>query len=302
MTRTNAPRQLNTSSRTIGVLSLLVLFTVSGCGASTKAPFSSPSHLATTLPAPSTRVVGLVALGHSGLTGYGTDPVGSRALANSWATGANPSVDSIYQRLLAIEPEIAEHVANAAIPGSKANALEDEAIQGLSDVPHPQLVIIETIDNDITCDGSDPANYQPFAELVREAMNNIVSLSPHTRILILSDLGTPAGRAAALAMNPIAKAAHIGTGMCDLFDAAGTLQQANVTRLSTIIQGYEHALAATCAQVPQCTTDNGAMSGFDYRVSDFLPSDWSHLTVSGQARVAALMWPAVARVLGLKPA
>lgn len=52
--------------------------------------------------------VGVIAIGHSGLTGENTDPSlppFSPVLENSWATGSNPEVDSIYQRLVAVRPE-----------------------------------------------------------------------------------------------------------------------------------------------------------------------------------------------------
>jgi hypothetical protein len=277
---------------------LAVLFLLAGCASpisGSAGPSTTP--LATAPPATADRLVGVVAIGNSGLTGYGTDPVAYRALDNSWATGTNPLVHSIYQRLVAIEPSIASHVTNTAIPGSKAGDLTDEAIEAMSAVPHPQLVIVQVVGNDIACDGSDPANYPRFGQFVRAALDTIVAASPRTRILVLSDLGTPAGRAAVLSTDPAARANSSGAGMCDLFDATGTIQPANISRLTTITQGYEGSLTATCAQVPQCVYDDGAMSKFDFQVSDFLVDAGNHLTVSGQARLAELMWPTVTRAL-----
>jgi hypothetical protein len=48
----------------------------------------------------------IVVLGHSGTTGYDSDPKAPEtdAVQNSWATGDNPAVDSIYLRLLALNP------------------------------------------------------------------------------------------------------------------------------------------------------------------------------------------------------
>jgi len=60
--------------------------------------------------------VGIIAIGHSGLTAYRTDPnqPDHDAKANSWATGTNPEINSIYQRLLAVHPEIGEQVSNGS--------------------------------------------------------------------------------------------------------------------------------------------------------------------------------------------
>ena len=60
--------------------------------------------------------VGVIAIGHSGMTGEGSDPTrpGQDARENSWATGTAPEVNSVYERLLAVRPETAGHVANLA--------------------------------------------------------------------------------------------------------------------------------------------------------------------------------------------
>lgn len=63
--------------------------------------------------------VGVIAVGHSGLTGEGSDPdrPGQDAMENSWATGDAPAVNSIYQRLVAARPATKGHVANMAVGG-----------------------------------------------------------------------------------------------------------------------------------------------------------------------------------------
>ncbi len=55
-------------------------------------------------PTPAGR--GVVVIGHSGATGMNSDPAhpGGNAPENSWATGTNPAVNSIYQRLAAQDP------------------------------------------------------------------------------------------------------------------------------------------------------------------------------------------------------
>ena len=77
----------------------------------------------TTLPSTGEGPVGVIAIGHSGLTGENSDPdrPGQPALENSWATGTNPEVNSIYLRLVEVQPETEGHVANTAVGGALAS-------------------------------------------------------------------------------------------------------------------------------------------------------------------------------------
>jgi hypothetical protein len=55
-------------------------------------------------------------LGHSGATGENSDPSKPRVevRANSWATGTNPVVKSLYLRILAKNTAIQSHAVNLA--------------------------------------------------------------------------------------------------------------------------------------------------------------------------------------------
>ena len=46
---------------------------------------------------------------------------------NSWATGTNPAVDSVYQRLLELNPGLRDHNANDAESGTAMVALDGQA-------------------------------------------------------------------------------------------------------------------------------------------------------------------------------
>ena len=71
----------------------------------------------------------IVAMGHSGLTGWDSDPDkrGVDAPQNSWATGTNPAVNSIYQRILTRNEGIRDHAFNLAVSGSKVDDLLRQA-------------------------------------------------------------------------------------------------------------------------------------------------------------------------------
>jgi hypothetical protein len=245
-------------------------------------------------------------LGHSALTGENSDPQnpGVAALQNSWATGTNPMVDSIYQRLAAVDPTVRGHAVNAAVGGAAADALVGQATEALRVVPNPRLVIIEIIGTDVRCDGSDSSNYPMFGQQVKAALDLIARKAPHTTILLMSQPGRPLPRYKALIGTPGAQTQNglVGTpggsDICSPFDPNLKLDMKYITTLTGIIEGYESELAKVCATVPECHTDNGRAIQFQVPAS-YYSSDWEHLTVTGLAALARFMWPTVANILNL---
>src|SRR5919206_128303 len=71
----------------------------------------------------------IAVLGHSGATGEDSDPAQPHVeiRANSWATGTNPRVDSVYQRILAKNPAIRGHNVNLNQGGATVEQLADQA-------------------------------------------------------------------------------------------------------------------------------------------------------------------------------
>ena len=189
--------------------------------------------------------MGIIALGHSGLTGENSDPSrpGQPATDNSWATGTSPAVNSIYARLVAERPETEGHVANSAKGGASAAALAQQAEVALTDVANPQLVIIQTIDNDIRCDGTDDAQVAGFGKAVDAALTVLTTASPDTKILMLTQPGRPAleleSMAALIASTPAARAIYGGGPPCGMLDENGNRQPENIATLTSIIESYE---------------------------------------------------------------
>jgi hypothetical protein len=219
------------------------------------------------------------------------------ALQNSWATGTNPKIGSIYQRLAAVDPTIRGHAVNAAVGGARADALVGQATEALSVDPNPRLVIIQTIDDDIRCDGSDSANYPVFGRQVKRALDLIARKAPRTTILLMSQPGRPLPASKALAGTPGAQA-QSGSDICGPFDPDLKLDMKHITTLTGIIEGYESELAKVCATVPECHTDNGRATHFQVPAS-YYSSDWNHLNVTGLAALARFMWPTVASILNV---
>jgi hypothetical protein len=241
--------------------------------------------------------VGVVAIGHSGMTGEGT---AEPALENSWATGTNPKVNSIYLRLAAVRPENKDHVANTASGGASASELQGQAEQALEQVAAPALVIIATIDNDIQCDATDKTHISEFGQHVRAALDAITKKSPQSRILMVTQAGrpSPAFVRELVAHDPNVKSELTGSGICDFFNPAGELVPAHFETLTGIIEAYEAEQKRVCAEYRQCQTDGGARAAYKDKLKNFAP-DWNHLNLAGQAEEAKIIWPVVERILSL---
>jgi hypothetical protein len=294
--------------RVYAVLALcLAVLTAAACGsssgsASTVANTASARPLSGTASA-SHPLRGIIALGHSALTGENSDPQrpGVPAPQNSWATGTNPAVGSIYQRLAAVDPAFRGHAVNAAFGGATAATLVGQATRALRVEPNPRLVIIEIIGTDIRCDGSDSSHYPVFGRQVKAALNLIARQAPHATILLMSWPGRPLRVSKAIIGTPAVPALS-GSNMCSPFDPNLRLDRKHIRTLTRIIEGYESELAKVCATVPECHTDNGRATHFHVRASYYSYSndwDWQHYNVAGLGALARFMWPTVAKILNL---
>lgn len=245
-----------------------------------------------------TRPVGVIAVGHSGLTGEGTAGTFEPALENSYATGTNPEVNSVYLRLIKLRPETEGHVANTAVGGAVASSLPDQAEQALGVVPVPALVIISTIDNDIRCDGTDAEHIPELGQDVRATLDIITTSSPHAHVLIVGQLGRPDPSfiRKLVGHDPSVKAALTGVGMCDFFNPRGALVRAHFETLTEIIDAYEAEEARVCAEYRQCQTDGGVRAAYKDKLANFAP-DWAHGNIVGQATAAANIWPVVEQLM-----
>jgi hypothetical protein len=285
----------------MALVSLLALL-ASGCGgagtssAEAQRPTTSPPSTPTSHP------VGLMVIGHSGLTGENTDPSqpGRPVLRNSWATGGSKRVDSVYARLVAALPETRGHVVNAAVGGAVVSDLLGQESAALAVVPHPALVIVQTIDNDIRCDGTDAANIAAFGDTSKAVLTQITRASPASKILVVGQLGRPdpAFIRHEVAVHPEVLAGLTGPGICDFYDPHGRMDLRAFNRLTKIINGYESEQARVCARFRNCHTDGGVRAAYRDRLANFT-GDFAHLDVRGQAAEAALIWPVVSRILGL---
>ena len=290
-------------ARRVGAIAgLTTLMALTGCSASSRSPGSASTDARNARPpANSTGQAGfgqwpnsIVVLGHSGATGQDSDPArpGMDVPENSWATGSNPKVDSIYLRILAHNPAVKGHAVNLAKDGATVDDLMAQAREALALNPLPDLFLIQTIDNDIHCDGTDPQNYAEFGARLTSTLRVIATADPGARIFLVTQPGDVANNAAVAATNPAWIAQWQGDGPCDAFDAAGKRSPAHIAQLQDITDHYFAEQAASCRRVPHCQDDGNAWQRMVVTAADFA-EDGNHASIPGMARRAAVTWAAL---------
>lgn len=276
---------------------------LSGCTVGSAPSSVSGTSAATESDAPSASVKypnSVVALGHSGVTGFDSEPEspGTDAPGNSWATGDNPAVDSIYLRLLAANPAVEGHATNEAESGSHVTDLSGQIDRALAVTPLPELFLIQSVDNDIRCDGTDETNYATFSEQFGGALERIAQGAPQATILVVSSpWATAENYADVVGRTAAGLAANTGDGPCDLFDSAGKLQPEHVAYFETVAASYFAQMTQSCADLPHCFFDDGALHRMPITAADLTP-DLNHLSISGQSKQAAIEWDLLASNLG----
>ena len=299
--------RLRSSFSTAAVVAVLALSSCSGGATPTGSSVDRSRVAATTSAtgAPSgvdaDHPEGVIALGHSGMTGFQSDPdsPGENVVDNSWATGTNPEVNSVYERLVAVRPKTQGLVANVSRNGEKADGLEFQVPAALAIVPTPSLALIMIMDNDIRCDGTDPAHLPEFRAQVRSAVQSIVAASPKVTVVLATGAGRPADYARAIATLPTTPVDLVGQEPCAMFSANKKVNTAEVRRLTSLIEAYETELGSACAGIPQCHTDGGALARHPGDRLKELGNDLGHPSVLGHQQWAAAIWPAVAKAMGL---
>jgi hypothetical protein len=303
-------RTSRTVTLSVALLSAVVL--VAGCSSSHATAAAShvptaastpqsPSAAATSHSAaatPTGQGKSVVVIGPSGATGADSD-VGSSAAAsrlnaadareNSWATGTNPAVDSVYQRLAATSPEYSGHQFNLAADGATVDDLVGQADYLTRVHPAPDVVFVEGIGDDIRCDGTDSQNYVPFQASFTTLLRSITKDAPTAKIYVLSDWTDVADYTKAISSLPSVVDSNENDSPCALFDVVGAPVPAGIAYLQDVTDHYDHALAVACAAFPNCHYDNGAMQHLTIGPAD-LTSNGENLSVTGLRKYADLVW------------
>jgi hypothetical protein len=99
------------------------------------------------------------------------------------------------------------------VAGTGVNELVGQADQALAANPPPELFLIQSVDNDIRCDGTNADNYAPFAATLTEVLKKIASGAPKAKILIVNSPWATVENYGQVASHlPGPRAANSGTG------------------------------------------------------------------------------------------
>lgn len=237
----------------------------------------------------------MAAMGDSLTTAHGS---GSRYLAdnsaNSWATGANPAVNSLALRLATRNPALSGHVYNLARPGARMGDLPAQAavVKALG----VEYVTVLMGANDV-CAPSEAAMtpVETFRQQFETALSMLAEATPVPRTLVLS-IPDPTQLVTLYRDNRNAVAIWTLFEFCPtaLARPRSTAPEdvARRERVRQRVAEYNRQLAEVCARYPFCRYDGDAVFNTRLEAADISPIDYFHLSVRGQARLAEIAWAA----------
>ncbi len=234
----------------------------------------------------------ITALGDSITTAYDSTALGNN-FVNSWSTGTNFLVNSMYLRIFVLNPTIQGKATNLAVSGSKMVDLNGQASQlnrktqyvtilmGANDVCTPSMATM----TDVTT----------FRSQFNTAMQTVTKKAPKARVLVLS-IPDIYNLWYILKDNSSARTTWSLFTICQSMLANPlSTTQADVDRRAAVRQrniDFNSQLQAVCAAYSQCKFDDNAVFNTGFVVSDVSPIDYFHPSVSGQAKLAGVAWTA----------
>ena len=235
----------------------------------------------------------MVVLGNDGAAlGQGADsahPYGSTP-ADSFATGTNPAVKSIYARILAVNPAIRGHAVDLVSEDASAAALQSQFHKAAA--LKPGLVVLD-LEGDVQCDGKDQSRVEDFGTQVTAELGTLESSLPRTKIVVMSSWGSFSSYVKYLdGLSKDARLKHAGKSLCQFVSSpSGNVVPSHVAYVEKFVYAYDKQLATACAASPQCHYDGGAAQRMPTTAVD-ISLDQNHLSVQGEAKLAAAEWTA----------
>lgn len=211
---------------------------------------------------------------------------------NSWATGTNSSVNSVYLRILANNSAISGNAHNDAVSGAKMGDLNGQVttINGRN----VELVTILMGANDVcTSSESTMTSVDTFRAQFEQAMATLSAGSPNARISVGS-VPDVYHLWEILHTNSSAVSTWNLYGICQsLLQNATSTSQADEARRQRVRQrniDFNTALAEVCAQYIHCRFDNNASFNLQFVPDDVSTRDYFHPSIQGQTKAAATAW------------
>jgi lysophospholipase L1-like esterase len=210
----------------------------------------------------------------------------------SWATGTNSSVNSVYSRLLALNPGISGHRFNDSVSGARMVDLNGQALNAVGQ--GAQLVTILMGANDV-CTTSQ-ATMTPVATFRSQFALAMATLSaglPDARIAVAS-VPDIYNLWAILKDNSSARFTWNIFGICQsLLANPLSTAQADIDRRNNVRQrniDFNTQLAEVCGQYVHCRFDNNAAFNLVFTMPGVSTIDYFHPSAAGQTLAASVAW------------
>jgi lysophospholipase L1-like esterase len=244
----------------------------------------------------------MAALGDSITRGFNTSgpgcPTGPSldCPQNSWATGTNPTVDSVRERLDAISPQPLT-AYNDAVSGARAVNLLSQAETAASQ--DPDFVLIEIGANDACA--TTPTPTATFREQVQSALRVLVS---GNRQVYIQQMSIPDINNLRTIFteppDPNALARWSLFNVCQgLLANPLSTEPADEARREAFraqVIAYNATLEEVCAEFKRCIWDEYAVFNSSFTTEDVATvantptADYFHPSVAGQAKLAEAAW------------
>ena len=210
----------------------------------------------------------MVVLGNDGAAlGQGADsahPYRSTP-GDSFATGTNPAVKSIYSRILAVNPAIRGHAVNLVSEDASATALQTQFNKAAALEPG----VVLDLEGDVQCDGKDQARVAAFGTQVTAALAALESSLPSTKIVVMSSWGSFSSYVKYLnGLSKDARLKHAGKSLCQFVSAqSGNVVPSHVAYVEKFVYAYDKQLATAAPPPHSATTTAEPRSGCRRRQS-----------------------------------
>lgn len=235
----------------------------------------------------------LAAAGDSLSQGSGAGP---RYFADNtafgWATGGDPTVNSLALRIATREPALAGNVYNVARYGARMLDLTAQ-ITTVNAIQVEYVTILVGGNDACALTEATMTPVERFRSQFTEALALLAAGSPQARVLVMS-IPDPTKLLPILGGNPRAQLIWDAFDVCQsalarpLSNAAEDV--ARRERVRQRVLDYNSVLAEVCASYARCRYDGGAVFNNELSIADISTFDYFHLSARGQARLAEAAW------------
>ncbi len=233
----------------------------------------------------------MAALGDSITRGYDACCWYGEHPSNSWSTGGNSfdGVYSHYERIRALNPQVAGHQANVAVSGAKADDLASQVTKAVSQQASYVTILIGA--NDLcTSSTSTMTTTSSFASDVNSALATLHQQLPNARIFV-SSIPNLYRLWSVLHTNSWARFVWSVAGICQ-----SMLRSTNTeTQRQQVVErelSFNAILSQACSQYANCRWDGNATYNYAFSASQVSSLDYFHPNLRGQAELARLTWAA----------